>query len=908
MLLLAAVCIQAVVSVTGRLPLHSDKATEMDSKIPGCRLGNVFHEIEARWNPSMEPVGPMYCVQCTCAPVMKKGVLQRKGRVHCNNIKNKCPKLTCSDQWLPPKSCCKVCRNDPKGVTTWSTEDKAVSDTRFGENSHIQVFTSLLTGKGVPEAVATRGVARGYFTLTEGSFHYSVHYSRRLGSPTYIRFTDERGETYYQVPVVKTEQFKNRVCGVWVNMPGIYQKFLENRNLFVTLATDRFPNGEISGRVITHKALEEETFSGLLEPEVPDGSGAAAMMTLGRSGDDLSFVVMSDGLLAEGESTTITFLKDGKPVKNLKVRASSGSTELIEVWSSLTTQESRQLARGKLTMVVVSDNGREVKGDLTPKLTCNEFQGVLSGRESLEKSRTAAAGSAIITIGHDGRIHYKVRLLGLDSKVTGMTMEGAPNRKGRRKRVTKMIKDFKADKGSFDGWANGTFGKPNSREIYMLLREQLFIDVQTAKNQDSALRGRVTQLLYDDRFNRHTGHPFVMSGSNLSPPLAAGTAGHAWVAFDRACALNFEIVVSGLSREDDGTFVAEVGDVVNGKTYEKKIRGFTGSKVSGKIEDLSKAFFRHVELGQAYVQVSIKAHPKGVIRAPVQATAPGYCYRDATSSQYPDATGHILEDMSNNMVDEYVSIKCKYEGMLYEDGETWVPNKTDVCTTCSCKRGQTQCQAVICPAAQCDNPVTLPGECCPTCVQNEKRVSPSDQCYFPGDKKWHNADTPWHPYVHPFGFVVCAVCSCVPGKNEYNCTKLSCPPLTCSEQDAIRVRETDCCKVCPEVTAPPANSVVDQPKMQRDGTKAGCRVGESYYENGAEWNPRVHSLGAIKCVTCKCKNGNAKCRRPRCPKLSCRRKKKVEGSCCRVCSEDQSPRRGRRRKNRRKSSRQQSTQ
>jgi len=33
-------------------------------------------------------------------------------------------------------------------------------------------------------------------------------------------------------------------------------------------------------------------------------------------------------------------------------------------------------------------------------------------------------------------------------------------------------------------------------------------------------------------------------------------------------------------------------------------------------------------------------------------------------------------------------------------------------------------------------------------------------CYFEGDQKMHAPGTTWHPFVPPFGFIKCAVCTC----------------------------------------------------------------------------------------------------------------------------------------------------
>ena len=37
---------------------------------------------------------------------------------------------------------------------------------------------------------------------------------------------------------------------------------------------------------------------------------------------------------------------------------------------------------------------------------------------------------------------------------------------------------------------------------------------------------------------------------------------------------------------------------------------------------------------------------------------------------------------------------------------------------------------------------------------------PDETCFFEGDKRHHRVGTVFHPYVMPFGYQKCAVCSC----------------------------------------------------------------------------------------------------------------------------------------------------
>lgn len=141
------------------------------------------------------------------------------------------------------------------------------------------------------------------------------------------------------------------------------------------------------------------------------------------------------------------------------------------------------------------------------------------------------------------------------------------------------------------------------------------------------------------------------------------------------------------------------------------------------------------------------------------------------------------------------------------------------------QRGRIRCHDMVCPALSCLDSITVPGQCCPSCVGDVPAFSSSlndsvskNECYFDGDKKKHLAGTKWHPYLPPFGFDLCSLCTCIPDSLEIECKRsVTCPPLTCAEEEAYRENAGDCCKRCP-------NSVVralessDQQGDQRTST------------------------------------------------------------------------------------------
>lgn len=84
---------------------------------------------------------------------------------------------------------------------------------------------------------------------------------------------------------------------------------------------------------------------------------------------------------------------------------------------------------------------------------------------------------------------------------------------------------------------------------------------------------------------------------------------------------------------------------------------------------------------------------------------------------------------------------------------------------------------------------------------NNGSSASKNECFFHGDKKMHAVGTKWHPYLPPFGFDRCSLCSCEPDSLQIECKRsVTCPPLMCEESEAFRENPMDCCKRCPVVS------------------------------------------------------------------------------------------------------------
>ena len=102
--------------------------------------------------------------------------------------------------------------------------------------------------------------------------------------------------------------------------------------------------------------------------------------------------------------------------------------------------------------------------------------------------------------------------------------------------------------------------------------------------------------------------------------------------------------------------------------------------------------------------------------------------------------------------------------------------------------------------------------------QSTNNNSSSRGCFFEGDKQFHGAGTKWHPYLPPFGFDRCSLCTCRVDTLNITCQRnVACPPLSCPEYEAFRENPMDCCKRCPVVVPVKAIST-DQLGDQRSSS------------------------------------------------------------------------------------------
>ncbi|XP_010767507.1 chordin [Notothenia coriiceps] len=384
--------------------------------------------------------------------------------------------------------------------------------------------------------------------------------------------------------------------------------------------------------------------------------------------------------------------------------------------------------------------------------------------------------------------------------------------------------------------------------------------------------------------------PTPLAGHFVSPPVRTGASGHAWVSVDRQCHLHYEIVVTGLSRTDDLTLnahlhgLAEIGELdESSATHKRLLTGFYGSQAQGVLKDISVELLQHLDQGSAFIQVSTKTNPRGEIRGRVhvQNNCELGTRGEMEDSEFDDL---FVKDPEELKKDPHT---CFFENQHQAHGSRWTPNY-DRCFSCSCQKRTVICDPVICPVLTCSKTLQPEDQCCPVCDDSKDVTAPEkveenpEGCYFEGDQKMHAPGTTWHPFVPPFGYIKCAVCTCKGSSGEVHCEKVTCPVLSCSHP--VRRNPSDCCKECPEEegTPPGAVGLEHSDMMQADGPRH-CKFGKSFYQNSDNWHPWVPLVGEMKCINCWCDHGVTKCQRKQCPALSCTNFIRKEGVCCPEC-------------------------
>uniref|UniRef100_A0A3P8WYD3 Chordin-like 2 n=1 Tax=Cynoglossus semilaevis TaxID=244447 RepID=A0A3P8WYD3_CYNSE len=141
-----------------------------------------------------------------------------------------------------------------------------------------------------------------------------------------------------------------------------------------------------------------------------------------------------------------------------------------------------------------------------------------------------------------------------------------------------------------------------------------------------------------------------------------------------------------------------------------------------------------------------------------------------------------------------------------------------------------------------------------------------DETYSPGDS--------WHPYLEPFGLMLCMRCLCTES-GHVKCNTIKCPVLPCENPVP---EPQQCCPKCSDAPRIPA------------GLRASvrsCRYNGSVYQQGETFTKHdlFPSRQSNQCVLCTCSNGKIVCALKTCQPISCSSPVSAPDTCCLVCKD-----------------------
>ncbi|XP_073683597.1 cysteine-rich motor neuron 1 protein-like [Garra rufa] len=273
---------------------------------------------------------------------------------------------------------------------------------------------------------------------------------------------------------------------------------------------------------------------------------------------------------------------------------------------------------------------------------------------------------------------------------------------------------------------------------------------------------------------------------------------------------------------------------------------------------------------------------------------------------------------------ESTKASCWVNHKLRTHEEQW---KEDDCTFCQCVDGEPHCTAMACKQS-CQNPVKIPGECCPFCEEpSYETVSPLlcpqlENCSLSGH------DCPFGFQQDPSG---CLLCQCVSNetcpdvstycslecpmgyeKDSYGCEVCECSvsapkcrPMTCSKTCPYGyMRNKHGCEMCRCVRCPPFTCdkhCSDGYRKSRKGcsvceckdadrrvssTSASVTASSSFcltaggrrFEEGDGWHDG--------CRDCYCHSGREMCVLITCPVPTCTHPVIPPEQCCPACEDE----------------------
>ncbi|XP_071747936.1 dorsal-ventral patterning protein Sog isoform X3 [Lepeophtheirus salmonis] len=906
--------------------LNAIKYSDLKKKASECRFGEKRFELEETWHPDLgSPFGVMYCVHCQCVPIHKKRRIL--GRVRCKNIKSECPKPTCSNPVLLDERCCKICPGQDNNPDL----NIQVDLKREEEEKNGRHYAALLSNSSSLTTTNSNSSATGRFYFRRKSLSYSFVTSPNFGWPKMLTFLDEEANIIEEFPfeVTPFQNYTRKICGSWSRVPRRYRRQLRRDQMYVQLTSDT-TNDIIIGKIAKYFGLGSELFSSLLLSKnggVGTGTAIISITPQVTGTGRVHTMLLISGLFVRSQigknnlPLQIAF-QNSKDLNAevfthyIDVKLTANDIITIDFKTTFDSSMCEALGRGSMLLSIKSKSNpaKVISNYLVPRLSCDYFDTSLTPvdnkdeytfdhynykeekqipKNSFSLPNITGRGVVWMYITHDGKITYKIKINRLVGQVKSIQIDNG--RKSRRllKIVADLLPNYK------DGWANGTLSLP-AEDIVHLYQEDLYVNVGTTNNKYD-LRGRLFRHLKTDA--QEDGIPILLMGNSTI------ITGVGWIHVDSTCTFNYEVRLSGQEISKKKKFHLYLVDfpLENMKSLslfpEKrlKLEIFYGAEAIGHTSGLHQLTMARLNSGDAALVVLNDNSSVEITGNILHTRVPIECLPLHRRNELELIPGY-LNDIGQERFDMVkVNTHCIYqEYSIYEDGDQWTALH-ESCSMCSCRRGKVICDPMVCPETDCDNPMILEGECCATCPTDVTSDN-SLGCVFSGDKKFHIAGTRWHPYIPPFGFSRCAVCTCDAGTLQVKCRSQQCPKLNCLGNKQIRPNILSCCKICDhstherEISISDENtiSIINNPEILKDMAiertqndiliEGGCVWRNNFYNNGDVWHPSVLPFGEMKCVNCKCKDGTTKCAKTICKKLSCLYQLLMKAKCCPRCA------------------------
>ena len=204
---------------------------------------------------------------------------------------------------------------------------------------------------------------------------------------------------------------------------------------------------------------------------------------------------------------------------------------------------------------------------------------------------------------------------------------------------------------------------------------------------------------------------------------------------------------------------------------------------------------------------------------------------------------------------------CSRAGQFFKEGES-KPDLLNSCNECTCRKGHLECVKRACPVLPCSRNLikSVKGQCCPICARPTDIAVPQRKCIFRNNLYYPGQTIPVDS---------CTKCQCV-STGTIECQRETCPELKCSLRDQKWGRD----KCCPECLRERGVAKALPAKWAKESVQ--CHYQGKAYKDGNAWTSG--------CQQCQCFKGEVTCSKMKCPVTECPSGAKlIPGKCCPSC-------------------------